>query len=74
MRWLSGPDGSYNFPWITTVFVREYSVSIKQVVDRSDTACVTGSCGGPLASHIRGFEALLCLRNSTPKSTRKVKP
>ncbi|MGA7537157.1 MAG: site-specific integrase [Steroidobacteraceae bacterium] len=34
-------------------------MSIKQLADRGVTACVTGSCGGPLASHIRGFEALL---------------
>jgi site-specific recombinase XerD len=47
-------------------------VSIKQVVDRSDTACVTGSCDGPLASHIRGFEALL-VREGYAAQTVKVK-
>ena len=47
-------------------------MSSKQVVDRSDTACVTGSCGGPLASHIRGFEALL-VREGYAAQTVKVK-
>jgi len=47
-------------------------VSIKAVVDRSDTTCVTGSCGGPLDTHIRGFEALL-VREGYAAQTVKVK-